>query len=208
MQFLDKYDQLESQRQHDYVNMYLKKENEKFEKKQKIEQNKNLNNPNQNIKKSNVIIQNSGIEQSQTKKDDFSTNAKYNYQIMPKAYELRNQENDKVIKPDMLDQEKNPINSIKKSINNQNTNYLTQNINISNNATINENEPQINKNNMFLNNKINYNNEHNNNMNNFKEIYSPQIKKNNKIFIPTNNNAQILSSSKTNKTKQIVLNKN
>ena len=208
MQFLDKYDQLESQRQHDYVNMYLKKENEKFEKKQKIEQNKNLNNPNQNIKKSNVIIQNSGIEQSQTKKDDFSTNAKFNYQIMPKAYELRNQENDKVIKPDMLDQEKNPINSIKKSNNNQNTNYLTQNINISNNAAINENEPQINKNNMFLNNKINYNNEHNNNMNNFKEIYSPQIKKNNKIFIPTNNNAQILSSSKTNKTKQLVLNKN
>ena len=33
MQFLDKYDQLESRRQHDYVNMCLKKENEKLEKK-------------------------------------------------------------------------------------------------------------------------------------------------------------------------------
>ena len=70
MPFLDKYDQLKSQRQHDYVNMYLKKENEKFEKKQKIDQNKNLNNHNQNIKKNNVIMQNSGIEQSQTKKNN------------------------------------------------------------------------------------------------------------------------------------------
>ena len=70
MPFLDKYDQLKSQRQHDYVNMYLKKQNEKFEKKQKIDQNKNLNNHNQNIKKNNVIMQNSGIEQSQTKKNN------------------------------------------------------------------------------------------------------------------------------------------
>ena len=70
MPFLDKYDQLKSQRHHDYVNMYLKKENEKFEKKQKIAQNKNLNNHNQNIKKNNVIMQNSGIEQSQTKKNN------------------------------------------------------------------------------------------------------------------------------------------
>ena len=32
--FLEKYDQLEALRQHDYVNMYLKKENEKYEKNQ------------------------------------------------------------------------------------------------------------------------------------------------------------------------------
>ena len=191
IQFLDKYDQLESRRQHDYVNMCLKKENEKLEKKKTIEKNKNQNNQNQNIKQipnknqifikeKNEIVQNSGIPKSKTKKDDFSTNTKFNYNIIPKTNQIPN----------------------------QNNSYLIQNNNINNNP-INENDQQINKKNIILNNKTNFNNEHINNMKNYKETHSPKIKKNNKMFIPmNNNNNQILNSSKTNKIKQITLNKN
>jgi len=53
--FLENYDKLESMRQHDYVNMYLKKENEKYEKNNQIKKEKNnIQGKNKNNTKTNL----------------------------------------------------------------------------------------------------------------------------------------------------------
>ena len=193
--FLEKYDKLESMRQHDYVNMYMKKENEKFENKNQIIKEKNSNsntNQNSNSKQKNKNV---NLFQSKTKKekDDIysSINARYNFNLeQPKKNNDKKEFKNKInindavrIDPKNILLNQNINNKLNKNIETYNVNQMNPSINrIQDNYIINNNNQEIND----------------NNYNNNQMAYTP--KTNNKsINYYQNNNLQIINSSKPNR---------
>ena len=81
--FLEKYDKLESMRQHDYVNMYLKKENQKYPNNQKEKEIKNKNkndNKNKNEIKQTQIMKNKEEDEKKQKQVEQLQNENQNNQ--------------------------------------------------------------------------------------------------------------------------------
>ena len=216
--FLENYDKLESMRQHDYVNMYLKNENEKYEKNQ-IKKEKNIiQGKNKNNTKTNLY-------QTKTQKEDtYNINTRYNNMDQPKINNYTNNMEQPKITNDINNmgpskinnnyqkEIKNEINIREKAtfapINNSNiqiNNSSNQNINnqLDNqnngeiyNVDINSMNPSTNLNHS----NFNINNE-NNNFEQMTMIYSPKVNKgvshyqnNNKIMNSSNHN-QVLTKN-------------
>ena len=200
--FLDNYDKLESMRQHDYVNMYFKNENEKYEKKRTNQQNINTKN-NQihkipenpdNIK--NSIIQNLNIQQNQND-DKFSVNTIYNFNL--KQTEINNNKNNNNQINSNKINEKIPLDNNSKNIKNRSI------INQDTKNNININKQEFIQNNNNLDKKMNIDwNENVNNNNKSIEIHSPKRITNNKNIHP--NNMYHLNSSKVNRIKSLNIN--
>ena len=168
MKFLDYYDKLENIKQHDYVNMHLRKEIEKIDKKQKIQQNQKNQKPKEEKNLENM--QNSNIQQNNQKKDDtFSINTRYNFNINPITSKFNNNIMEPEIKNTINKQEQLPLDN-----NNNNLISMMKNdINNRINTNKNEQEKNIKNDNINLAQKININNNDDiKNMNTIKDIIS------------------------------------
>ena len=204
--FLDNYDKLESMRQHDYVNIYLKMENEKYKKKGGNQQVINIKespikkvpeNPN-NIKNSNN--QNSNILPNQIKNDDkFSINTRYNFNLKEKTEIINNnKDNDNQVNSNNINQNKIFLDNTNNNINTIIMNQVSKN-------SINKNKQDYNQNINILDKKINIDcNENINNKNKSIGIHSPKIILSNKSIYP--NNMYQINSSKINKIKSLNIN--
>ena len=180
--FLENYDKLERSRQYDYVNMHLKKENEKYEKKGTIQKNENLN-----PKEKSSNIQDSNNQQSKNKKDEpININTRYGFDTKQKE-EIINEGNNDLINDKKANQEKIPLDNTKKRI--QNTIIMKQET--MENSNINNNNINIG----FIDNV--------NKANTIIGIHSPQKEIINKT-VYSSNIAQ-LNSSNLNKIKSIHL---
>ena len=207
--FLDNYDKLESMRQHDYVNIYLKMENEKYKKKGGNQQVINIKespikkvpeNPN-NIKNSNN--QNSNILPNQIKNDDkFSINTRYNFNLKEKTEIINNnKDNDNQVNSNNINQNKILLDNT----NNHNINTIIMNQESKNIIRTNKNKQDYNQNINILDKKINIDcNENINNKNKSIGIHSPKIILSNKSIYP--NNMYQINSSKINKIKSLNIN--
>jgi hypothetical protein len=171
--FVSNYDKLEKLKQHDYVNMCLKKENEKYKK-------------GTTLKKANLIKENSpNIQNSNVKRDDFSINTRYDFNIRQKA-EIVNDKKDNniIIKENKTNQEKIPLDNTSKNI--KNRSIMNQEA-MENNIVNKENNINV----SFK--------EDINNTNQIKGIHSPQKKMISKYIYPSNTSH--LNSSKVTKIK-------
>ena len=175
--FVSNYDKLERLKQHDYVNMCFKKENEKYEKGTTLKKANPTPKPNQ---ENSPNIQNSNV-----KRDDFSINTRYDFNIRQKAEIVNdNKDNNSLIKENITIREKIPL---------DNTSKITKNRSIMKQETM-ENNIINNENNINISFK-----EDINNINQIKGIHSPQKK-----MISTNiysSNNSHLNSSKVTKIK-------
>lgn len=226
--FLDKYDKLEAMRQHDYVNMCLKKENEKFDKINQIKQKENeiknikeikntqIKNNQQDIKenereeeqpKNQQKNENENIQQSLTKNDDkFSINTNYNFKIGQRSKMVNNNDITKENKQDINIQKKIPLDSfINENENINETKILVQNKTIiDNNININ-NKPNIISQNkpLYDNNNINKDNLIVQN----KTIYDSNKNELNKNKIININKTNMLTQDETINNNQVISNK-
>ena len=202
IKFLDKYDKLESIRQFDYVNMHLKKENEKFEKMQTMKEKK--------VKIQNELKENPVNMDKNAKKDDkCNVNMRYNYDIKKQQIINNNEIQKDYNNIKKNTEEKIALDNIGNNNNIINNNQLMENKTMKINNINNNNQNLFLKNNKTVKVKTNLDNQYiinSNKTNKIKEIYSPQ-KNNSNAFYPNNNN-QILQSSKTSKTKTFNLNDN
>ena len=171
--FLDKYDELESLRQHDYVNTCLKKENEKFELKninkesKKLEkdlrqthfipQNSDYSNNKEEIKTNNNIEE-SSIKQIEKDNND-SLNTRFDFKITKKVrkeilynnntnFEKIPLDNEMILNNDDIIYKNNEINKnikIQSNLNNQKYNkQFNNNINADSNMNIINNDNKFN----------------------------------------------------------------
>ena len=210
--FLDKYDKLESIRQFDYVNMHLKKENEKYDKMQKMKEKQEKKGQNIKELKDNLVGKsNFNILQSNVKKDDkILVNTRYNFDNK-KTQLINNNEIQKENKQNIKNEEKIVLDKVG-NINDINKNQLFHNKtmvvkkNNINNISNNNQKTNLNYNKTV---RIDPNNNNINNVdtNNIKGIYSPQKNISNYSLYQNNNN-QIIQSSKANKIKGLNLNEN
>ena len=203
--FLEKYEQLENSRQHDYVNMCLKKENEKYEtnnnkEKKESKMNEDLRQTQfipQNSKRKeelkNVIIpENRKIEENsikETEKDNNdSLNTRFDFKITQKVRKEIIKDNNKNI-----NFEKIPFDNKKKEILLNNNDIINKNNEINNNIKIQS----------FDNfNNQNYNKQCNNNIKNENIIV-----KNMNIINNNNINNIINMNQNTNRITNITINK-
>lgn len=203
--FLEKYEQLENSRQHDYVNMCLKKENEKYEtnnnkEKKESKMNEDLRQTQfipQNSKRKeelkNVIIpENRKIEENsikETEKDNNdSLNTRFDFKITQKVRKEIIKNNNRNI-----NFEKIPLDNKKKEIILNNNDIINKNNEINNNIKIQS----------FDNfNNQNYNKQFNNNIKNENIIV-----KNMNIINNNNINNIINMNQNTNRITNITINK-
>ena len=213
--FLDKYDQLESLRQHDVVNMYLKKENEKKETKNKMKNNeeKKESKMNENLRQTQFIPQN--LDYSKNKEE------LKNIIIMPQK-ENRNIEESNIKEKDNNDSLNTIIDfkitqKVRKEILNNNNN--NNNNNNSNNNSNYEKVPLDNKKRetKLNNNDIKYktNQINKNKTQSFDNFSNRQFNNNNinnniivnNMNIINNNNKYNIMNQNTNRITNITINK-